>query len=295
MQSTKLKGKIIKSLAGFYYVEAGNLIFECKARGSFRHVKESPLTGDNVEISVLNDRQGVIEGIIERKNSLIRPPLANVDRLYIVVSVNDPRPNFLVIDKLIAIAEDKGIEPVIVVNKTDLGDESDIIDTYSSAGFDVYSVCCKTGEGFDKIKDSFCDGINAFTGNSGVGKSSILNGILPELCLPTAQISEKLGRGRHTTRHTELFKVNGALIADTAGFSSLDIAKCENVNKDQLQYCFREFDEYISNCKFTGCAHVKDAGCKVREAVEGGFIKQSRYESYCSLYNDIKDIKEWEN
>ncbi len=294
MQNERLKGKIIKSLAGFYYVEVGKALFECKARGNFRHGHETPLTGDNVEILLQKDGTGVVEKIFDRKNSLVRPPLANVDRLYIVVSVADPRPNLLVIDKLIAIAEDKDIEPVIIVNKTDLGNGEQIVDIYTSAGFEVYSVCGTTGEGCDAVRNSFCNGINAFTGNSGVGKSSILNRILPDLDLPTAVISEKLGRGRHTTRHTELFKSGDAFVADTAGFSSLDIARCENVNKDDLQYSFREFVDFIGDCRFTGCAHVKDAGCAIKAKVEEGIIKQSRYESYCTLYNDIKDIKDWE-
>ena len=294
MQNEKLQGKIIKSLAGFYYVEVGNAIFECKARGNFRHSNETPLTGDNVEILLQKDGTGVVEKIIDRKNSLVRPPLANVDRLYIVVSVADPRPNLLVIDKLIAIAEDKGIEPVIIINKTDLGNGQQLSEIYTSAGFEVYAVCCAENQGFDAVKASFCKGINAFTGNSGVGKSSILNHILPGLDLPTACTSEKLGRCKHTTRHTELFKLNEAFIADTAGFSSLDIARCEDVNKQDLQYSFREFSEHIGKCRFTGCAHVKDAGCAIKARVEDGTINKSRYESYCSLYNDIKDIKEWE-
>lgn len=293
-ESELKKGIIIKSLAGFYYVEAGGVLYECRARGVLRSKNESPLTGDIVEISVENNNKGVVEKIEDRKNSLIRPPLSNVEKLYIVISVADPRPNLLVTDKLIAIAEDKEIEPVIVVSKTDLGKGEDILNIYKTAGFETYSVCSETGEGLQEIKKSFCKGINAFTGNSGVGKSSILNAVIPGLNIPTAQISEKLGRGKHTTRHTQLYSVGDALVADTAGFSSLDIVKCENILKENLQFLFREFVPAIGKCRFTGCAHIRDAGCEVRRLVEEGRIPKSRYESYVLLYNDVKDIKEWE-
>lgn len=292
--SGEYKGIIIKSLAGFYYVEAGGALFECKARGIFRREGETPLTGDNVEISVTGSGKGVIEKIEERKNFLIRPPLANIERLYITVSVDSPKPNFLVIDKITAIAEEKEIEPVIVVTKSDIGDPESVIKIYKSAGFQTFCVSAENGEGIEELKKSFINGINAFTGNSGVGKSSLLNKIIPGLNIPTADISEKLGRGKHTTRHTELYKINGAYLADTAGFSSLDIAKCENVKKENLQFCFREFSPAIGKCRFTGCAHIKDSGCAVKKLTKEGRIAPSRYQSYVSLYNDVKDIKDWE-
>ncbi|MCR5207987.1 MAG: ribosome small subunit-dependent GTPase A [Eubacterium sp.] len=292
-----MTGKIIKGIGGFYYVDTDDGVYECKARGSFRKQGITPLVGDNVEITVNNgDHENTVDRIFERKNSLVRPPLANLDRLFIVSSLVEPKINTLIIDKLIAIAEYKEIEPIIVITKTDLSSDFSLYaDVYSKAGFKVISCNNSDGTGSGEIKELMSGSICAFTGNTGVGKSSLLNNIYPELKLATGETSKKLGRGRHTTRHCELFKTDGGYIADTPGFSSLDFERCEKILKDDLPYCFREFLPYIESCKFqTNCSHINDKGCAVCEAVNNGEIGKSRHESYIAMYNEVKDIKEWQ-
>ena len=292
-----IKGKIVKGIGGFYYVDCENGIYECKARGSFRKQGITPLVGDNVEITVNSgDHENTIDVIFERKNSLIRPPLANLDRLFIVSSLVDPKINTLIIDKLIAIAEYKEIEPIIVITKIDLDNTFEQFKSiYSGAGFKVIGCDNQSGEGSKEIKELLRGKICAFTGNTGVGKSSLLNAVFPELKLATGETSKKLGRGRHTTRHCELFKTDGGYIADTPGFSSLDFERCEKILKDDLPYCFREFVPYLDSCRFnTNCSHINDKGCAVCEAVKNGKITVSRHESYVAMYNEVKDIKEWQ-
>lgn len=290
-----LKGKIVKGIGGFYYVDADSVIYECRARGSFRNKNQKPLVGDNVRISLNENAENTIDVIEERKNELVRPPLANLDTLFIVASLVDPKINTLIIDKLIAIAEYKRIEPVLVLTKTDLcSDYRQYVDIYEKAGIAVIVCNNVTGEGADKVKAMFDGKICAFTGNTGVGKSTLLNNIFPELKLQTGQTSKKLGRGRHTTRHCELFKTNNGYIADTPGFSSLDFERCESIMKDDLPYCFREFEPYLGSCKFISCSHTGDKGCAICNAVADGSISQSRFESYIAMYNDVKDIKAWE-
>lgn len=289
-------GILIKVIAGFCYVEAGETIYECKPRGNMRRNGGNILAGDTVEFSLLNNGKGVVEKIIPRKNSLVRPPVANVDRLYIISSQNIPSPNSLIIDRLTAIAVSKGIEPIIVFNKSDMGDLKEWQDIYESAGFKTFVVSAKTGEGINEFKDFVIngEGISVFTGNSGVGKSTLLNLIFPSLNLDTGEVSEKLGRGRHTTRKVELFKLPKGYIADTPGFSSIDLEKCEVILKDELAECFSEFRDYIYDCKFSSCSHTGEKGCALGEALKEGKICKSRYESYKALYDEIKDIKEWE-
>lgn len=290
-----IKGKIIKGIGGFYYVDADDVIYECKARGNFRKQGITPLVGDDVEISVNENAENTIDKILPRKNEMVRPPLANLDVLFIISSIVDPKLNTQIIDKLIAIAEYKHIEPILVITKIDLDDSyQQYVDIYIKAGFNVI-VCDNTnGYGADMVKSFMKDKICAFTGNTGVGKSSLLNNIFPSLDLATGQTSKKLGRGRHTTRHSELFKTDGGYIADTPGFSSLDFERCERILKDDLPYCFREFEPYLDSCKFTTCTHTKDKGCAVVEAVQNGDICLSRHESYIAMFNEVKDIKEWE-
>lgn len=289
-------GKIIKGIGGFYYVESADIVYECKARGSFRKQKITPLVGDNVEFSVNENAENTIDAICPRKNELVRPPLANLDTLFIVSSVTDPKINTLIIDKLTAIAEHKNIEPVIVITKTDLDSSyTKYKEIYEKSGFTVIACNNITGEGCDAVKSMLKGKISAFTGNTGVGKSSLLNALFPHLELPTGETSKKLGRGRHTTRHCELFKVEGGYIADTPGFSSLDFERCEKILKDDLPYCFRDFRDYLGECKFNSCSHINDKGCAVVQAVKDGIICDSRHNSYISMYNDVKDIKEWEN
>ncbi len=290
-------GKIIKGIGGFYYVDADDTIYECKARGNFRKRGITPMVGDNVEITVNQEGNGenTVDNILNRKNELVRPPLANLDTLFIISSIVDPKVNPLIIDKLVAIAEFKHIEPVIVFTKIDKSDDyNEYKNIYEKSGFKVI-VCDNTvGSGAEKIEAMLPGKISAFTGNTGVGKSTLLNNIFPHLNLETGETSKKLGRGRHTTRHCELFKVNGGYIADTPGFSSLDFERCEKILKEDLPYCFREFEPYLGQCKFNSCTHVNDKGCAVCEAVEKGLIQPSRHNSYVSMYNDVKDIKQWQ-
>lgn len=289
-------GKLIKGIGGFYYVETADTIYECKARGIFRKQKITPMVGDNVEITVNDSGENTIDSIKPRKNELVRPPLANIDLLFIVSSIVDPVINTSVMDRLIAVAEYKKIEPVIVLTKIDLAESAYKYKTlYENAGFKVILCNNRTGEGSNEIKNMIAGKVCAFTGNTGVGKSSLLNCIDKTLALETGQTSKKLGRGKHTTRHCELFKVCGGYVADTPGFSSIDFERCEKILKDDLPYCFREFRPYLGECKFlTNCSHTADKGCAVVRAVEQGEISVERHNSYVALYNEVKDIKEWE-
>ena len=291
-----MTGILRKVIAGFCYVEAGQFIYECKPRGNIKRTMGNILAGDIVEFTPLDNQKGAVEKILTRKNRLIRPPLANVDTLFIVSSYWTPSPNTLLIDRLTAIAESKGIETVIVFNKSDLGDFSEWESIYKSAGFKVFVVSANEPQSLGELRNYLFSlkGISAFTGNSGVGKSSILNVLLPELSLKTGIVSEKLGRGKHTTREVELFKTpSGGYIADTPGFSSLDIERCEVLLKDELPSCFKEFNDYLTECRFSTCTHTGEPDCGVKNAVNEGFIPKSRYNNYVNLYNEIKDIKEW--
>ncbi len=290
----QLSGIIIKGIGGFYYVETATEIYECKARGVFRKNKITPLVGDLVQISVNKDAENTIDTIEDRKNYLKRPPIANLDQLIIVASSCEPNPSTFIIDKLTAIACNRNIEPVIVINKSDLLNVDDLIEIYTNAGFKTIAASGKTGEGVEEIKSILNNKISAFTGNSGVGKSTLLNCIDDRLLLSTGEISEKLGRGRHTTRETQLFKIMGGYVADTPGFSSLEIERNEIIRKDDLQYCFPEFAEYIGTCKFNSCSHINDKGCSIVEAVNAGKISQSRHNSYKAMYEEVKNIKDWE-
>ena len=289
-----LNGTIIKGIGGFYYVEAADEIYECKARGVFRKEKLSPLVGDKVTISINENAENTIDEIMPRKNALTRPPVVNIDNLIIVVSTVEPKPSTLVIDKLIAVAEHKNIEPIIVITKSDLASAQEIFDIYTLAGFKTIIVSNETKDGVDEVKAVLKDKISALTGNSGVGKTSLLNNLDETLALKTAQISKKLGRGRHTTRQAELYRVCDGFVVDTPGFSSFEIDKSDIILKDELAYCFREFSDYIEKCKFyPSCTHTADKGCAVVEAVNEGKISKSRHNSYVQLYNEVKDIKEW--
>lgn len=286
-------GIIVKANSGFYYVKCGGEIVECHARGIFRKQKISPLVGDRVRITK-NGGDGTVEEIVPRKNSLIRPPVANIDTLFIVVSTVEPEPNMLVIDKLIVTAEQKNIEPVVVVTKDDIKDGGDFTGIYEKSGIESFTASGITGEGIEKLKAVICGKIGAFTGNSGVGKSTLINRIDPALSQDTGEISKKLGRGRHTTRLVELFETCGGFIADTPGFSAIDTIKFEPILKENLQYAFREFAPFINKCRFTGCSHTKESGCAVIEALQNGEIAPSRHKSYCEMYEEAKGIKEWE-
>ena len=288
-----LTGLIVKAISGFYYVETAEMLYECKARGVFRKKGISPCVGDRVNLSIKNDSKGTVDEILPRKNSIIRPPLANLDRLFIVSSVAEPSPNMIIIDKITAVAVSKEIEPVIIFTKSDLGDCSELLEIYRNSGITALSYSIKTGEGRENILSLLENKISAFTGNTGVGKSSMLNSLFPEFEIQTAEISKKLGRGRHTTRHSELYKINGGYVADTPGFSTVDIERYEVVELDKIQYCFPEFDDYIYNCRFTGCSHTVEKGCAVLQAVRDGKIAKSRHESYQFMYNEVKAIPKY--
>lgn len=290
----KLDGIIIKGIGGFYYVEAAGAVYECKARGAFRKSGIRPLAGDRVEISINDKAENTIDVIKERTSLMLRPPVANIDRLFIVASAKEPNPVMLIIDRLTAIAVSRGIEPIIVFTKSDLAPVDEYVEIYRNAGIRTIAVSSVNGDGVEEVKAELKNHISAFCGNSGVGKSTLLNAIDPSLGLKTAEISDKLGRGRHTTRQSELFKVEGGYVADTPGFSSLELEETEVILKDDLPYAFPEFEQYIGTCKFTSCLHVKDKGCRIIEAVETGEIPKSRHESYCVMMEQAKEIKEWE-
>lgn len=289
-----LDGLILKGIGGFYYVETSQGIFECKARGIFRKSNSSPLVGDKVKILVPNDGFASIEEIYNRKNTLRRPPLANIDMLVIVCSTVEPSPNTLVIDKMIATAIDNNIEPVIVVSKSDLKSGDELMGIYQGVGIKTFAYSSDNPKTILNIKDLFKGKITAFTGNSGVGKSTLLNILYPQLNLETGVISEKLGRGKHTTRTVELFNLDGGYVADTPGFSTVDLERYNLIQKDNIQFCFPEFKNYIATCKFASCSHTCEKGCNIIQAVKDGEISQSRHNSYVAMYNEVKDIKEWQ-
>lgn len=291
----RIDGIIVKGIGGFYYVEAADRVYECKARGVFRLRDLVPTVGDRCTVELGEDGSAVIADIAPRRNILVRPPVANLDKLFVVVSSQSPAPNTLVIDRVIAAAEYADIEPIVIITKTDLSPCDDIREIYSGAGFKVIPVSYADGAGLEEIRTELTGAVSAFAGNSGVGKSTLLNAIEPTLSRKTAQISNKLGRGRHTTREVELFSLPfGGRIADTPGFSSFDGELGAPIEKDQLQFCFREFSEYLNTCRFTSCAHLREKGCSVVEALGQGRIAKSRHESYVTMYEEARLIKPWE-
>ena len=296
----KTEGIIRKGIGGFYYVEAADNIYECRARGIFRKRGETPLPGDHVQITVdIPGSENTIDAIDVRKNTLKRPPVANLDKLFLVVSLCEPQPNLLLTDRLSVYAEYRGIEPVILVTEQDRapqGAGEEIAEIYRRAGFQAFGVSGVTGENVDRLRAALEGSVSAFAGNSGVGKSTLLNAVDPAWQLQTGVISEKLGRGKHTTRHVELLKVSGGYVADTPGFASFetDLAKTDFISAEELPACFREFRPYLGDCKFSSCAHLRDRGCAVTAAVERGEIPASRYESYAALYEEVKDIRAWQ-
>lgn len=289
-----VQGIVLRSIGGFYYVEAADMVYTCRARGIFRRQGITPVAGDRVVISVEDDGTGMLEEVLERKNVLVRPPVANLDVLVLVASVCHPRTNTLVLDKMIAVAERKGICPVIVINKSDLGDPTELENIYHSTGLECFTVSATDAQSLEPLRRRLAGQICVFAGNSGVGKSSILNGIDPSLELSTGEISEKLGRGRHTTRTATLYHLADGYVVDTPGFSSVDMEQMETIGKDELADCFREFAPYEGKCRFIGCAHYREPNCAVRQAVEAGEVAQSRYDSYVTMYEAVKDKKEWD-
>ncbi len=297
MSSTEAKdGIIVKGIGGFYYVESEGEIYECRARGAFRKNKITPLVGDRVSVTLYEgDHENTIDAIAPRTNELRRPPVANIDRLFIVVSSTEPKPNTRIIDQLTVLAVRAGIEPVIVLTKRDLADVSELKEIYDKTPFHTVIASGMEDEGLDEIRALLKGKTSAFTGNSGVGKSTLLNRLDPDLELATAPISQKLGRGKHTTRECTLLKVAGGFVVDTPGFAALELQRNEIILKEDLADCFPEFAPYLEDCKFyPSCAHVKDKGCAVLQAVEDGAISKSRHESYVAMYDEVKDVKEWQ-
>ena len=289
------QGIIRKALSGFYYVDDGEKVVTCRARGKHRYNQLTPLVGDRVRFTALDDGSGALEEILPRKNEFYRPAVANIDLLVVVASQAVPVTDPFLIDRVAAIAAARGCESLVCVNKCDLESGDSLAAIYEQAGFPTLRVSAQTGEGIEDLRRSIAGKVCAFTGNSGVGKSSILNALEEGFGLATSEISGKLGRGRHTTRHVELFRLScGALAADTPGFSSFDMDKMELERKEKLQFSFREFAPYLGRCRFQDCAHVKEKGCAVLEAVKDGRIPQTRHQSYVRLYEQAKAVPDWE-
>lgn len=295
MQNT-VKGIILKGIGGFYYVETVGGVCECRARGLFRRQGITPLAGDSVLAALNADGTGTVEEILPRKNFLARPPVANIDQLAVVVSVCEPVPNTQVIDRMTAAAVHRGIEPFLVFSKADLQSTAPLEQIYRKTGLRLFCVSSVLGEGVDEVRKALSGKITAFAGNSGVGKSSLLNSIFSSLHLKTGEISQKLGRGRHTTRQVELLKLEGGgYVADTPGFSSFGQEQEEGIPVEDLPNCFPEFEPYLGCCRFTTCTHTCERGCAVLEAVQKGEISSSRHESYIAMYREMKDYRQWES
>lgn len=290
------EGIILKGIGGFYYVDTADGLIECKARGRFRKTVGKPIVGDRVTLEVQpEDGTGYLLDIAPRKNTLVRPAVANLDLLVAVASAAPPVTDPFLIDKVTAIAVHKGIDALVVINKTDSDPGDELFDIYCRSGIEALRVSARTGEGIDALRERLRGRVAAFAGNSGVGKSSVLNRIDPQFSAEVGAISDRIGRGKHTTRHVELHPIgNGGYIADTPGFSSFETEQMDLVLAEDLQYAFPEFAPYLGQCRFTGCAHVKEKGCAVRAAVEAGEIAPSRHASYVKLYESVKDLKEWE-
>ena len=292
--SERRTGRIVRSLSGFYDVQTPAGVVTCRGRGSLRRGRECPLTGDMVEITVEGGK-GMVERILPRKNSFIRPAVANVDALVVFAANVNPVTEPFLIDRVAAIAGDQGVEVYICINKCDLDPAVDLERIYTRAGFPVIRASAQTGEGVAQLRSLLSGKLTAFTGNTGVGKSSMLNALCPGLELATGQVSQKLGRGRHTTRHVELFALDdNTYVADTPGFASFDTEQMEIILKENLQYAFRDFAPYLGECQFHDCSHRAEPGCAVRRAVETGEIEASRYQSYLQLYDQYSRIKIWE-
>ena len=288
-------GRIIRSLSGFYDVQLPDGVLTCKARGILRREGQSPLTGDLARVTRQGGK-GMVETILPRKNSFVRPAVANVDALVIFAANVNPITEPFLIDRVAAIAGNKGVECILCVNKTDLDGAEELCRVYTHAGFRVIPTSAETGAGVEDLREALQGKLTAFTGNSGVGKSSILNALCPELALPTGEVSEKLGRGRHTTRHVELFTLDPeTFVMDTPGFSSFDTDQMDIILKENLQYAFPDFGPYLGKCQFHDCSHRKEPGCAIREAAEAGDIERTRYDSYLKLYEKAAQYKEWEH
>ena len=290
----KRTGRIIRSLSGFYEVRTEEGTVTCRARGSLRRNHQTPLTGDMVQISIERGK-GMVEKILPRRNSFVRPAVANIDALVVFAANVNPVTEPFLIDRVAAIAGDQSVPVYICVNKCDLDPALDLVRIYTKAGFPVIRASAGTGEGVEALREMLRGKLTAFTGNSGVGKSSILNRLCPSLSLPTGEVSEKLGRGRHTTRHVELYSLGeDTYVMDTPGFSSFDTDQMDVILKENLQYAFADFGPYVGSCQFHDCTHRREPGCAVSAALAAGEIEPTRYDSYLRLYEKAAQIKVWE-
>ena len=289
-----MNGIIIKALSGFYYVAAEDRVIACRARGKFRLSGDSPLVGDRVTVSE-SEGQGVVEQILPRKNAFVRPAVANLDAIVLVASAAIPVTDPFLVDRMTVLACRRGIECIICINKTDLDPAEELRRIYTNTGFPLAVVSAETGEGMEELRALIRGKTVALTGNSGVGKSALLRRLCPELELATGEVSQKLGRGRHTTRHIELFALGDrTYAADTPGFSSFDTDQTEHIPKQDLEQLFPDFSPYLGHCRFPDCAHRNEPDCGVLEAVRAGKIEASRHRSYVRLYAQAEQIKAWE-
>lgn len=290
-----MTGRIQKALSGFYYVDTGEMILTCRARGKFRKEGISPLVGDRVEVRELGNREGFIERILPRRNAFARPAVANIDQLVVIASAAIPKTDPFLIDRVASIAALKDCRVAVVLNKCDLEPADALYDIYHASGFPTLRVSAETGEGMEDLKALIAGKLSAFTGNSGVGKSSILNALDPEFHLQVGEVSTALGRGRHTTRHVELHRLScGGEVVDTPGFSSFDAEELDLELKRRLPETFLEFLPYLGECRFVGCSHTREKGCAVLEALRQGKIQKSRHSSYLRLYEELKPLRDWQ-
>lgn len=289
------RGRIEKALSGFYYVNTGTEILQCRARGKFRKEGLSPLVGDWVDVRELGNGEGFVEAIEPRKNVFTRPSAANIDQLVIIASGAIPITDPYLIDRISAIAALKGCEVLVCLNKCDLDRAEELYQIYCDSAIPVLRISAETGEGLDLLRQKIAGKLNTFTGNSGVGKSSILNALDSRFSLPVGEVSKALGRGRHTTRHVEMFSLGeDTYVIDTPGFSSFDTEELNLELKKRLPETFPEFLPYMEDCRFVGCRHVKEKGCAVLQAVKEGKIPRARHASYVRLADELKDVNEWD-
>ena len=294
-RSVGCEGVIQKAISGFYYVNTGGEILTCRARGKFRKEGLTPLVGDRVEVRELGNGEGFVESILPRRNFFTRPAVANIDQLVIIASGAIPKTDPFLIDRVAAIAALKGCGVVIVLNKCDLDSADGLAAVYTTAGFPTVRVSAETGEGMETLVPLISGKLSAFTGNSGVGKSSILNALDPAFRLQVGDVSQALGRGRHTTRHVELYHLScGADVVDSPGFSSFETEELNLELKHHLPETFVEFRPYLDQCRFVGCSHTKEKGCAVLEAVREGRIQKSRHASYIRLYEELRPLQDWQ-
>ena len=292
--NNNIYGRIIRGIGGFYYVDTGKEIITCRARGKLRKLGKTPCVGDIAEVSLQNDGNGYLINICQRRNNMVRPPISNIDTIAIVASKAAPETDTFFIDRISVIAKKNNIDVMLIINKCDADFAKELYEIYTNVGIDVFRVSAINGEGIDALKEKLSGKLTAFTGNSGVGKSTLINALIPEAELKTGEINDKIGRGRHTTRQVEIIKLTGdTWIADTPGFSAFNIEQNDEITCQNLVEMFPEFVLHAEKCRFTGCSHIIDSGCEVINAVENGKIEKTRYESYKRLYEELNSIPKY--